>query len=285
MKPFSLDKADTDHFPDGQKITRIDQETLDSEHVLIKYRWDWNTYQCLVGVVRTLQNNGCKVSLYIPYMFGSRSDRRFGDRECNYFRDVVAPAINTLGFEHVYTIDPHSDAVENCIPNVIKGDNEFLVKKVVKDIRASTGKKLCLVIPDEGAGKRVRNILPLFDETIQFYKKRDSRGDVYKVESPGLHETYVAKESDNYYFVVVDDICDGGATFTRLQTELKGNVLKGASSVLVVTHGIFSRGVDLLLNYYDRIYTTNSIATFSNLNVIVEDVWNLHDYGKQIFKK
>jgi ribose-phosphate pyrophosphokinase len=54
--------------------------------------------------------------------------------------------------------------------------------------------------------------------------------------------------------VIVDDIIDGGRTFSDLATKLRA---KGATSVeLVVTHGIFSYGFDI--PGIDKIYTTDT---------------------------
>lgn len=291
MKHFSINTADIDHFPDGEKIIRVDESTLGQEEVLIKYRWDWSTYQCLVGATRKLQNSGSKVSLYLPYMFGARSDRAFGPRECNYFRDVMAPAINSLGFKSVYTIDPHSYVVEGCIPNLIAGSNEFLVKKVTKKLRDATGKKLCLIIPDEGAGKKAAKLLSYFDIDVQFYKQRGSKGEVTRVYAPdeALKSSGIKDATQDYLYVVVDDICDGGATFLSLAKALNKSLTGYDAPVtlpmtLIVTHGIFSKGTDALLRSYKRIYTTNSIVDKIDLNVEVENVWSLHDYGEQIFK-
>ncbi len=56
--------------------------------------------------------------------------------------------------------------------------------------------------------------------------------------------------------VVVDDICDGGATFIALAQVIK--VAQPDTTIdLYVTHGIFSKGVDELLKYYGTIYTSN----------------------------
>jgi ribose-phosphate pyrophosphokinase len=56
--------------------------------------------------------------------------------------------------------------------------------------------------------------------------------------------------------LIVDDICDGGATFVALARKLRE---AGAIEVsLFVTHGIFSKGKDL--EGIDNIYTTGSFT-------------------------
>lgn len=54
--------------------------------------------------------------------------------------------------------------------------------------------------------------------------------------------------------LVVDDICDGGRTFTELASLIKKYEPK--KLVLYVSHGIFSKGIECILESgYDAIYT------------------------------
>lgn len=58
----------------------------------------------------------------------------------------------------------------------------------------------------------------------------------------------------NTKYMVLDDICDGGRTFIELAKLLP----KPCSKELLVTHGIFSKGVDIVTDLYDHVYTTDS---------------------------
>ena len=54
---------------------------------------------------------------------------------------------------------------------------------------------------------------------------------------------------------VLDDICDGGRTFIEVSRLLRPR----ANSIdLAVTHGIFSKGTNVVAECFDRVYTTNS---------------------------
>ncbi|MNP55768.1 phosphoribosylpyrophosphate synthetase [compost metagenome] len=53
---------------------------------------------------------------------------------------------------------------------------------------------------------------------------------------------------------VLDDICDGGRTFI----ELAKLVTKANKVELAVTHGLFTKGIDVVANEFDRVYTTTS---------------------------
>jgi ribose-phosphate pyrophosphokinase len=59
----------------------------------------------------------------------------------------------------------------------------------------------------------------------------------------------------NKRFLIVDDICDGGRTFTEL-----AKVLKKWTDMpvdLYVTHGIFSKGMSVFDGLIDNIYCAN----------------------------
>lgn len=71
-------------------------------------------------------------------------------------------------------------------------------------------------------------------------------------------EKIVLDQHNDLKYVIVDDICDGGRTFVELAKAIKAG-RPTAKIYLIVTHGIFSAGYTQLKEYFERIYTTNSI--------------------------
>jgi ribose-phosphate pyrophosphokinase len=62
--------------------------------------------------------------------------------------------------------------------------------------------------------------------------------------------------------IISDDICDGGYTFIKIAEQLKA---KGAERiVLFVTHGIFSKGLEVFDGLVDEVITTNSLPQQTN---------------------
>ena len=69
-------------------------------------------------------------------------------------------------------------------------------------------------------------------------------------------------QCSNQTCFIVDDICDGGGTFAGTARMLKG---KGAAKVvLIVSHGIFSKGIKI--DFVDDIYTTDSYRQIEGIN-------------------
>jgi ribose-phosphate pyrophosphokinase len=113
--------------------------------------------------------------------------------------------------------------------------------------------KFYLISPDAGSNKKIFDLaksIGYVGEIIRCDKIRD-------ISTGNIIETIVYKDDLNGMdCLIVDDICDGGRTFIELSKILKQ---KNCGKVyLVVTHGIFSAGLDVLKPHFDGIFTTNS---------------------------
>jgi ribose-phosphate pyrophosphokinase len=254
-------------FPDGQQSLRIIPNGYEyhfsktqSQPVTIKSRL--NSFQDLELIIcanQALKEIGVKtVKLFIPYCIGGRSDRKFQKGGINYIKTVIAPIINLQNFDKVTVMDPHSDVLEACINNFDKLNNFKLIKTALTDIDNKDGvqNRICLVSPDAGAYKKVFDVATNFkiNEVITASKVRDvSTGKILRTEVPSIE-----KYNDEMKYVIVDDICDGGRTFIELAKAIKEQK-PNAQIYLVVTHGIFSAGYAQLGEYFEQIYTTNSV--------------------------
>lgn len=59
---------------------------------------------------------------------------------------------------------------------------------------------------------------------------------------------------------IIDDICDGGATFISAAEMLRRTQPRMTSLSLYVTHGIFSKGIDILKEKFDNVYCSNPMT-------------------------
>ena len=283
--PLSLKYA-ISSFPDGQQSIRIlenvgmkYQDMLKIPSIKIKSRL--NTFRDLELIIcstHALLELGIKnVSLYIPYCIGGRSDRKFSEGGFNYIKNVIAPVINLQGYTQVEIMDPHSDVLEACISNFKKIDNVKLVQFALRDYFTDIKKKsnvdyatLNLVSPDAGALKKVFHVA----ESISFKGEVIIASKHRNLETGQIDYTNVpisVHDADKDMFII-DDICDGGRTFIEIAKAIKQSQSLSSAVTpdrhgkvyLIVTHGIFSAGFGELNNYFDRIYSTNSIADHNN---------------------
>ena len=177
-------------------------------------------------------------TLQVPYLPYARQDRVCASGQALSIA-VMANLINSIGAEKVVVFDCHSPvglALINNVHNISKA-------AWAADIYGlSSRKKYEIIAPDAGAQKSAYEFakaLPNATGVTCAHKYRD-------VTTGAI--TGVAYEGDvtGKHCLIVDDICDGGATFTALSKKLREG---GAASVeLFVVHGIFSRGLEVFDN-------------------------------------
>lgn len=265
-------KYDISRFPDGQQTVDL-RETfslLKDNPVTIKSRL--NSFRDLEIIICATQaikevNSKIPIRLYVPYFLGSRSDRKFRQGGINYLKTVICPIINSMNYESVTVLDPHSDVLEACLNNYVKIDNIDLVKNALTKIDNKNGAqdRICLVSPDAGAYKKIFDVAKHFkiDNVVTATKVRDLKtGNIVSTNVP------VSVHDAGKNFVIIDDICDGGRTFIEIAKAI--NEARSLSSVfppegygkiyLIVTHGIFSAGFLELSKHIDGIFSTNSFS-------------------------
>lgn len=259
-------KFEVSSFPDGQQnvIIPFDYKWLNLEQpfpTIVKIKSRLNNFKDLELIICATKSLGelgvKKIHLYTPYFMGARSDRKFTEGGNNYLKDVICPIINSLNFESVTVTDPHSHVLEACLNNFKSIDNEALVRWATDEIYNPTKNfrnEVVLVSPDAGASHKIYKLaekISYKEDIITCTKERDTDGKLTKVNVPNLHRYDELRD-----YIIIDDICDGGNTFINIAKELKKNV-KG-KIYLIVTHGIFSKGIGPLSDLFDGIYTTNS---------------------------
>jgi ribose-phosphate pyrophosphokinase len=249
-------------FPDGQQSITLDKPLITQRlsMVLIKSRLNsFRDLELIITANQCLREFGIDdVNLYTPYFLGGRSDRKFGEGQTNYLKNVICPIINSQKFNKVVVMDPHSDVLEACLDNFVKIGNFELVEFALDKIN---DKNITLVSPDAGAFKKIYDVATHFgiEKIITATKVRDMKtGNILHTDVPGIDQHNKIK------YVIVDDICDGGRTFIEISKTIH-NVRPTAEIYLVVTHGIFSSGYDELNKYFSGIFTTNSVKDIGNM--------------------
>ena len=256
-------------FPDGQQTVDIEW-VGNTDSVVINSRMNsFLDVELIVCANQALKNAGVKnVGLHVPYFLGARSDRKFHYGGSNYLKQVICPIINSQNFFTVIVLDPHSDVLEACLNNYEKIDNHLLVKQALTliDNKNDARERVCLVSPDAGAYKKIFDVAQEFriDNIATATKVRDLKtGKILHTEIPNLPVTL----AEDFKYVIVDDICDGGRTFVELAKAIREQ-RPAAKIYLVVTHGIFSSGFEALGEYFEHVYTTNSIKEQEDTDLV-----------------
>lgn len=213
----------------------------------LKNSQDVMCLELLVDAVNRLGNLdvGVEKVLHLPYIPYARQDRVMNSGESLSVK-VFATKINSLGFHKVIVDDPHSDVSAALIDNVKIRSQAELFLGMNFDFNLLSD-KLVLIAPDAGARKKAQKVADALDLCVV------EAGKVRDVSTGAITGTTVFGDVDGKTCLIVDDICDGGFTFTNLAQALKAAGAKRV--ILYVTHGIFSRGKEFILDGgVDEIY-------------------------------
>lgn len=200
-----------------------------------------------------IKSGGGIMHLDVPFLPYGRQDKEVTDSSC-FSLHTFAKLIDFMGFESIQTIDAHNNNIQKFFQTRVI--DTFPIKPI--SFASREFKPFYVAYPDIGAAdrysKKINNYI--YKPCILFSKTRcESTGQLIGV-SMDLERDLSGKR-----VLIVDDICDGGATFEAASNAL---YLSGASSVgLYVTHGIFSRGFDgLRESGIKNIYTSNGEVKF-----------------------
>lgn len=205
-------------------------------------------------------NKDVKLYLFLPYFPGARQDRLMVQGE-PLTSAVYVKQLDAMGFETITSFDLHSDVVGGMFAvlntEFIDISNHKFVLKVLQDIYPQQYSVLPIIIsPDAGSNKKVGKLTQYLS---QFNKLDVVKCDKTRDIKTGKLTGFIAYVDDlgKRDCIIVDDICDGGGTFLGLVKELKK---KNAGNVyLVISHGIFSKGLNELAKEFNGIYLTDSV--------------------------
>lgn len=247
-------------FPDGQPHIKMDVESakkLNKQAPLqiIARIASANDLMMLLFVKNTLDHMEFEqVSLHISYLLAARMDRVMMDGE-PFSLKVIAAIINQANFKKIRIFDPHSEVATALIERSYTTTNHLYVKDCLQHYFTTNNQtQFCFVSPDGGALKKIHKLTQQLNikDVVECMKERD-------VKTGQLTNFKVFSESLNgKTCFIIDDICDGGGTFIGTAAALKN--LGAPKIILVVSHGIFSKGYKL--ENVDEIYTTDSYKEF-----------------------
>lgn len=236
------------NFPVGEKHVRIDYEHVTGPvSIVFEFEKNEDIIELLLVCDALKQSKVHIRQLIMPYVPFCRQDRVAVPGEC-FSLKVFAKLINDLQIPRVLVTDPHSDVltalIDNCV--VVKQWEIFL--PILK-----TKKDFWLISPDAGALKKTYELaskLPSFNGVVECSKKRNVTDG--KITGVVVHNTTSLKDEN---CIIVDDICDGGRTFIEVAKALRRKHC--GKIILCVTHGFFTKGLEVFDGLIDEIYTRN----------------------------
>ena len=245
-------------FSGGEPHIKIVPDSVGDKIIITHRICSFNDFGLLLISVDALRRLDVQhIEVFIPYFPAARQDRVMVEGESLSVK-VYADILNTLGLAKVHVYDPHSEVTSAVLNNSKSINNHSLVSKVVDHI----GKDMYIVSPDGGALKKIHKVAAHLQdyEVVECGKSRD----VKTGKLSGF--TVPLDDLNGKACLIIDDICDGGGTFMGLAEELKAK--NSGPLYLVVSHGIFSKGLDKLKGYFEIIFTTDSFKEIEDDKVV-----------------
>jgi ribose-phosphate pyrophosphokinase len=250
-----MDKVVTPtRFPDGTtQVWKLDP--VSGSDFDIDWRFEREDEIFTVAQLASLFGHG-ELVLYVPYLPFARQDKEVSN-EATFALKPFADMLNALDLAEVIVFDVHNEeATHRLIRRLsnLRADtiHNNLIEKLKPDL---------VVFPDEGAQKRYPHLAKR--PHVVFAKKRDQATGRIEGYSLCMDKGNPEQLVPGRRLLVVDDLCDGGATFLFLAKELNEKY-KPASLDLFVTHGLFSKGRKPLEDAGYTLHTTNSLPRNPN---------------------
>ncbi|OHX13436.1 hypothetical protein BI347_07845 [Chromobacterium sphagni] len=191
---------------------------------------------------------GLPLDLFMPYAPYARQDRVANLGEAHGAK-VFCNLINAQSYRRVVIQDPHSDVVTALLDRVEVEDPLPALRRALEIIGPAT-----LVAPDAGARKRVQKLAQQLGCQAAFADK------IRNTHTGTITGSELSGPLPAGPLLIVDDICDGGRTFTELAAAIAARQQQeglAAPLYLYVTHGIFSKGLDPLLARFQQVFARN----------------------------
>lgn len=242
---YSHIKHKTFNFPCGEMQVNLCESPRNACGELINVGFEFKKNDDIIELLQyceILKRNGYTLNnLRMDYVPFSRQDRPNETGEC-FSLKVFCDLINSLEFKFVHITDPHSDVTPALIKNVLVTPQEDIFKE-------SVDSWTLFISPDAGSTKKIHKLARKYKDVkvLQCMKERNTQtGAITKTT------TLDCFPLDNYTCWIIDDICDGGRTFTEIANILRGWNAK--SIKLFITHGFFTKGMEVF-SLIDEIYT------------------------------
>lgn len=247
-------------FPDGTFAFRV---SADNAIGMSFIQWRYENDEEMLALYYLVRHLRCtdatyQVFLDMYYVPNARMDRVKANDEIftlKYFADFI----NSLHFDTVYILDPHSSVAPALLNNAVTLPAYPFIDRAISEIGCDN---LFLFYPDEGAMKRYSDIIK---RPYGFgVKRRDWR--TGKIEGLKIEGSIDFKDKD---VLIVDDICCRGGTFYHSAKALKK---AGAARIFLYCthceHAIFE-GELLSSDMIDGIFTTDSIFDDTHQKITV----------------
>ena len=275
----------TGKFPDGTPemlhVNNIVIYNLADHYSIpvINFTWNYEDDSELVKLIylvnhyREQLGRFVRYNLFMPYIPNARMDRTKSSNEV-FTLKWFAKIINSLEFDNVYVLDPHSDVSVALINNLVKNNvDKYIIdakEYIYESFRNNESHEIVIYFPDAGAYKRykdmysVNNYKKIYGEKVRDWKTGEILG-LKVVDENGVEITDHNYLKDKVVLMIDDIISYGGTLYYSTNKIKEFNPYKiyayathvEPKSLWDEEKGKFKKS--LISGDVERLFTTNSI--------------------------
>lgn len=252
-------------FPGGEIGIRLMDEVFEDEtyNITVNGIISSDDIISLANICNALKHNDIprnQISVTMPYFPYARQDRVCHSGE-SFALETFINLIDSMYFHRMTVYDLHSSVSTK----LLNQSNKIVHEVLQHELMINLPKHDWYIAPDAGATAKINKHANVTDDNLIVLNKTRTSNKVIHEIVP-LQNNF---EQFNGKAVVIDDICDGGATFISVAQTLK-KINPTISLSLAITHGIFSKGLDELKQYYDTLYVVNLMNSNINSSEVIQ---------------
>lgn len=247
-------KIKQDHFPDGTLLLKTEGISSD---IPMRIKWLYENDAELFTIICLAKKLEYK-NLEIPYCPHARQDR-IKHGEDTFTLKYFAEIINSLGFNLVHILDPHSPVCEALIDRVVVESPKKYIYEAIGEIERD--EELILCFPDAGACKRYADMFPRYKYVYGNKVRKWETGEIVGTEIVNPFNV----DLTNKTILMIDDIVSYGGSLKYTADKLKefnvetiyAYATHTENSVLDKEKGTLIKSLED--GTVERLFTTNSI--------------------------